>query len=97
MKMSLARGMKHYALEEQRAPLQPGMEMQRVSKEYGGSDGNDGSGRNKTHLRSGGQKDGAVRRMEGENQRLTIFGPTTSLFYFLAHVGGFAVWWGWMS
>mgnify|MGYP007059673647 CR=1 FL=1 len=31
-----------------------------------------------------------VRRTEEANQRLITFNPTTSLFFFLAHVGGCA-------
>ena len=55
-----------------------------TSEGYGGSDGDDGSGRNKGHAQNGEIKSARERCKERANQRLTTFGPITSLFFFLA-------------
>ena len=68
-----------------------------ASERYGGLYGDDGSARRDGQAQNGGTKTVWARHKKGANQQLTSFGPTTSLFSFLAHVGGCAVWWGWMS
>ena len=71
--------------------------MQRESKGYGKSDGENGLGGRNAHTQSGERKSVWVRHKKGGNQRLTTFGPTTSLFFLLSHVGGCVIWSGWMS
>ena len=55
-----------------------------IGEGYGGSDDDVVSGRNKGHAQNGEIKSARERCKERANQRLTTFGPTTSLFLFLA-------------
>ena len=86
---------KGYSCEKRKRPQHP-VVVKSTDEEYGGLEGDGGSGGKNGQVQSGGTKTTHARCKERRTQRLTTFDPANHTL-FMAHAGGYAIWWGWMS
>ena len=84
-----------YVWRKQMRPRQLVVMVQSVRKLYGEQDGDGGFNGENERCQDRGIKMVLARHKKRRNQSLTTF-VLANRSIFLAHVGGCAVWWGWM-